>query len=137
MRIVMDTNVLISATFWTGKPKQLLNQVRHQKVTLITSESLLDELKEVLMRQDKPFKLSGEEAGRVVTAIRNLAEIVQTHSQVAICHDERDNKVIECAIDGKAECIISGDLHLLGLKSFKGIRIMTVSDFLDDFERPR
>jgi putative PIN family toxin of toxin-antitoxin system len=78
MRIVMDTNVLISATFWTGKPKQLLNQVRHQKVTLITSESLLDELKEVLMRQDKPFKLSGEEAGRVVTAIRNLAEIVQT-----------------------------------------------------------
>lgn len=85
MRIIIDTNVLISAIFWTGKPKQLLNKVRHQKVTLITSENLLDELKEVLMRQDKPFKLSAEEADRIVTAMRNLAEIVRTHSQVTVC----------------------------------------------------
>lgn len=137
MRIVIDTNVLISTIFWTGKPKQLLNQVRHQKVTFITSENLLDELKEVLVRQDKPFKLSDGEAERIITAMRNLAEIVRTHSQVTVCHDERDNKVIECAIDGKAECIISGDFHLLGLGSFKGVKIMTVSDFLNDFGRSR
>lgn len=137
MRIVIDTNMLISAIFWTGEPKQLLNQVRHQKVTFITSENLLDELKEVLMRQDKPFKLSAGEAERIVTAMRNLAEIVRTHSQVTVCHDERDNKVIECAIDGKADCIISGDLHLLGVESYKGVKIMTVSDFLNDFEKSR
>jgi predicted nucleic acid-binding protein len=45
--------------------------------------------------------------------------------------------VIECAVDGKAECIISEDFHLLGLGSFKGVKIMTVSDFLNDFERSR
>jgi putative PIN family toxin of toxin-antitoxin system len=137
VRIVIDTNVLISAIFWTGKPKQLLNKVRHRKVTFITSENLLAELKEILMRKDKPFRLSDEEAGRIFNEIRTLAETVPTHSKLDVCQDERDNKVIECALDGKAECIISGDLHLLELESFRGVRIMTVSDFLNDFERLR
>jgi len=62
VRIVIDTNVLISAIFWTGKPKQLLNKVRNKKVTFLTSKALLHELKEILVRKDKPFKLS--EGGR-------------------------------------------------------------------------
>jgi putative PIN family toxin of toxin-antitoxin system len=127
--------VLISATFWTGKPKQLLNKVRHGEVTFLISEILLEELKEVLTREDKPFKLSEEEAERVVTTMRDLAEIVQTKSHVTVCQDEMDNRVIECAIDGRAECIVSGDLHLLGLKSFKDVKIMTVSEFLRDSEK--
>jgi putative PIN family toxin of toxin-antitoxin system len=135
MRIVIDTNVLISATFWTGKPKQLLNKVRRGQVTFITSETLLEELKEVLTREDKPFKLSEEKAERVVTTMRDLAEIVQTKSHLTVCQDEMDNRVIECAIDGRAECIVSGDLHLLGLKSFKNVKIMTASEFLRDSER--
>ncbi|MBI3016214.1 MAG: putative toxin-antitoxin system toxin component, PIN family [Candidatus Tectomicrobia bacterium] len=130
MRIVVDTNVLISAAFWTGKPKELLNRVRQRRLTFLTSEVLLDELREVLVREDKPFKLSAEEAARVVAAMRDIAEIVQPHSRVTICQDDQDNRVLECAMDGSAECIISGDLHLLGLKSFQGIQIMTVSDFL-------
>ncbi len=56
MRAVIDTNVLISATFWTGKPKQLLNKVRRGEVIFLTSEVLLDELKEILVRADKSFK---------------------------------------------------------------------------------
>lgn len=135
MRVVIDTNVLISAIFWTGNPKQLLNKVRRREVAFLTSEILLDELKEILVRKDKPFRLSAEEAGQIVTAIRGLAEIVQTQSRVTVCQDEMDNRVIECAIDGGAECIISGDLHLLGLKSFKGVKIMTVSGFLKDSEK--
>lgn len=91
MRIAIDTNVLISATFWTGKPKQLLNKIRHGKITFLTSEILLNELKEVLVREDKPFRLSEEEAERVVTAMRDFAEIVHTHSQVTVCQDEKDN----------------------------------------------
>ena len=135
MRVVIDTNVLISATFWTGKPKQLLNKVRHGEVTFLTSEILLDELKEVLVREDKPFKLSEEEAERVVTEMRDLAEIVQTHSRVTVCQDEKDNRVLECAIDGGAECIITGDRHLLELESFQGVKIMTVTDFFRGSER--
>lgn len=135
MRVVIDTNVLISATFWTGKPKQLLNKVRHGEVMFLTSVILLDELKEILIREDKPFKLSAKEAERIVTAMRDLAEVVQAHTQVIICQDEKDNRVLECAVDGGAECIISGDSHLLELRSFKGIRIMTVAEFLSYFAK--
>ena len=103
MRVVIDTNVLISATFWPGKPKQLLNQVRCGAITFLTSEILLAELKEVLTREDKPFKLSAEESERVLGAIRNLAEIIEPHSSVTVCRDDADNRVLECALDGRAD----------------------------------
>ncbi|HEY3306596.1 MAG TPA: putative toxin-antitoxin system toxin component, PIN family [Candidatus Binatia bacterium] len=130
MRVVIDTNVLISAIFWPGKPKQLLNQVRLGKVTFLTSEILLAELEEVLTRKDKPFKLSEEEALRVLTPIRGLAEVVQPYSTVTQCRDDADNRVLECAIDGKADWIITGDWHLLELHSFKEVTITTVAEFL-------
>jgi len=133
VRIVIDTNVIISAIFWTGKPKQLLNKVRHKKVIYLTSKDLLDELRDILVRKDKPFKLSEGEAERAVTGIQELGEIVQTHSQVTVCKDQRDNQVIECAIDGEAEYIVSGDIHLLELKTFRGVKIITVSDFLNKY----
>ncbi len=130
MRAVIDTNVLISAIFWTGRPKQLLNQVRRREVTFLTSELLLTELKEVLIRGDKPFKLSEKEAERVITTIRDLAEIILTNSRVAVCRDETDNRVLECAIDGQADWIINGDRDLLGLQTFHGVKIVTVGEFL-------
>jgi len=130
VRIVIDTNVLISATFWTGNPKQLLNRVRKKEFVLLTSQILLNELKEILIRPDKPFKLSEEEAEHVVSSIRSIAEIVRTHSFLKICRDEPDNRVLECAIDGGADWIISGDAHLLELQSFQGVRIGTIGDFL-------
>ena len=135
MRIVIDTNVLISAIFWTGKPKQLLNHVRRERITFVTSNQLLDELREILIRQDKPFHLPDNEADQVVEALRGSAEVVESHSRITICRDEMDNRVIACAIDGKAEYIITGDLHLLGLRSYQSVKIMTVSDFLSHFER--
>jgi hypothetical protein len=93
----------------------------------------LDELKEILVRPDKPFKLTEEEADRVVKAMQNVAEVVETQSQVMVCRDEKDNKVLECAVDGRAEWIITGDAHLLELQSFKEVRIVTVAEFLRRF----
>ena len=130
MRVVIDTNVLISAIFWTGRPKQILNKVRREEITFLTSEFILEELRKVLRRGDKPFKLSEEEADHVVTAMRDLAVVVNIGSQVSACQDENDNRVLECAIDGNADCIITGDFHLLQLGSFQEIEIMTVADFL-------
>lgn len=134
MRVVIDTNVLISAIFWTGKPKQLLNQVRLGRLTFLTSEILLAELRAILTREDKPFRLSAEEAEQVVAAMRDLAEIVQPQQRLSICQDEDDNRVLECAVAGRAEWIITGDRHLLDLKSFRGISIVTVADFLSQYE---
>lgn len=130
MRVEVDTNVLISAIFWTGKPKQILNKIRRGEILFLTSGTLLEELEGVLTEKEKPFKLSPEEAERIIIKLRELAEIVQTHTRVTACKDENDNMVLECAIDGDAECIVTGDLHLLKLNPFKDIRIMTVADFL-------
>lgn len=135
MRAVIDTNVLISAIFWTGSPKRLLNRVRRREVTFVTSRVLLDELKEILIRADKPFKLTNEEADRVVKAVQNVAQVVETESQVTVCRDEKDNKVLECAVDGGAEWIITGDAHLLELQSFEEVRIVSVAEFLSRFEK--
>ena len=77
--------------------------------------------------------MSEGEAERAVTGIQELGEIVQTHSQVTVCKDQRDNQVIECAINGEAEYIVSGDIHLLELKTFRGVKIITVSDFLNKY----
>jgi uncharacterized protein len=130
VRVVIDTNVLISATFWPGKPKQLLNQVRRGKIDFLTSEILIAELKEVLTRDDKPFKLSEEEARHVLAAVLDIAQIVEPHSAITRCRDEADNRVLECALDGQADWIITGDRDLLDLKSFAGIKIGTVAEFL-------
>ena len=130
MRVVIDTNVLISALFWPGKPKQLFNQVRRGKITFLTSEMLLAELKEVLTRVDKPFTLSAEESERVLVAIRNLAEIIEPHTLVQACRDDADNRILECALDGQADWIVTGDSDLLDLKSFQEIKIAAVADFL-------
>jgi putative PIN family toxin of toxin-antitoxin system len=130
VRVVIDTNVLISAIFWTGKPKQLLNKVRHREITFITSKILLDELKEVLVRKDKPFRLSEEESDRIVSAVRDIAEIIQPSSQVDICEHQNDNRVLECAMDGGAEFIVTGDSDLLELKFFRTVKIITVREFL-------
>ena len=134
MRVVIDTNVLISALFWTGKPKQILNKVRQGEIQFLTSGVLLGELKEVLLEKNKQFKLSEEEAERIIEEMRELAEIIQTHTRIAACEDEPDNRVLECGIDGGAECIVTGDLHLLKLNSFNGIKIMTVMNFLKYYQ---
>jgi uncharacterized protein len=100
----------------------------------LTSEILLNELRDVLVREDKPFKLSGREAEKIVTEIRSYAEIIEIKHKLAICKDEIDNCVLECAEDGKGSCVISGDQHLLDLKSFRGVRIMTVAEFLHNLK---
>ena len=130
MRVVIDTNVLISAVFWSGKPKQVLNLVRWGKIVFLTSEILLNELREVLESRKKPFKLSSRESSRVVGAIRELAEIVDTRTNIDTCRHRMDNRVLECAVDGRADYIISGDRHLLELKEYRDTRITTVAGFL-------
>jgi len=111
----------------------LLNSVRRGEIIFLTSEILLAELKEVLTAKDKPFRISTGEADKIMNHLKDIAEIVNTSSIVAVCRDEDDNRVLECALDGSAEYIITGDKDLLGLKIFKGIKIMSIGDFTDGF----
>jgi len=81
VRVVIDTNVLISATLWTGRPKKLLNQVRQGHLILLTSDALLLEFRAILTRKDKPFKLTEDEAEKLVSSVEDLAEKVRTSCQ--------------------------------------------------------
>ena len=77
----------------------------------------------------KPFQLSKSEADKTIAHLKDMvAEIVSVKSKVTLCKDEADNRVLECALDGKADCIVTGDKDLLSLMSFKGIKIVKVSD---------
>ena len=130
MRVVLDTNVLISAMFWSGKPKQIVNMVRRGEIIFLTSRILLDELKEILVRNDKPFRLSEGEAAYIIEEFEGLSEIIQPRCNVTVCTHETDNRVLECALDGKAKWIITGDSHLLDLGSYEGTKIITAADFM-------
>lgn len=135
MRALIDTNVMISGTFWPGKSKILLNAVRQRRITCVTSETLLEEFREILMDPQRPFRLSVQDASRIVNAWRSLATVITPTSHVAVCRDPDDNRVLECALDGHVEYIITGDKDLLELGEFQGIRIVTVSDFLHMYQR--
>jgi len=70
MRVVLDTNVLISGVFWTGKPKKIINYARKKKIIFLTSKKLLEELKNVLISREKPFKLNETEADIILNHLK-------------------------------------------------------------------
>jgi len=135
MRVLIDTNVMISGTFWPGKSKVLLNAVRRGEITCVTSETLLEEFREILTDPQRPFRLSAQDASRIVDAWRSVATVIAPTSHVAVCRDPDDNRVLECALDGQAEYIITGDKDLLDLEEFQGMRIINVADFLQIYQR--
>lgn len=133
MRVVIDTNVIISGIFWTGKPTQILNLARIGKLTFLTSRYLLQELYRILVSENKPFHLNKDDANLIKNHIKGFAEVIKTKTKVSVCVDDADNRVLECAIEGRADYIITGDKDLLKLSSFKGIKIRSVAEFLKSF----
>jgi len=129
MRVVFDTNVYISALMFGGLPGALLNLAFLQSFTLIVSPALLDELCEKLKFK---FKLSAEDVALVRERLGKVAKIVYPDELLHVVKDDPDdNRVLECAIKGKANYIISGDRHLVKLGSYGGILIVNARTFLE------
>jgi putative PIN family toxin of toxin-antitoxin system len=130
MRIVLDTNVLVSALVGEGKPAKLIQKILEGRVDLLTSKPLLDEFTDVMARP-KFLKYVGEqELKGFLQLIVGASFVVDVSSKLNVIADKGDNLILGTAYDGKAEYIISGDKHLLKLKSFKGIKIITVAQAL-------
>ena len=137
MKIVLDTNTVISGLLWKGAPRQILDLARSGSLTLFTSPELLAELANVLER--KKF------SARLALAETNVDELVYGYAALAktirpakiepmIKADPDDDKVLACAKAAKAEIITSGDDHLLNLKEYEGIRILTVKQLLAEVQ---
>jgi uncharacterized protein len=131
-RVVADSNVLVSALQFGGKPKQLLDLAVDGQIGLATSEAILEETLRVLT--DK-FHRTTDELSEADRQLRVVCRIVYpTESIKAVDADPSDDRVLECAIAADAEVILSGDKHLLALERFRGIPIQRVANFLASSE---
>jgi putative PIN family toxin of toxin-antitoxin system len=127
--IVFDTNVLISGYLWNGKSRQALQIIKSDKFKLLYCRESIDELVRVLSIK---FHLNAQEIYRIVLDISSIGEVITvTSKEDPVRNDPSDNLFINLARDGKAQVIVSGDSHLLKLKTYKRISIITVSEFVN------
>jgi putative PIN family toxin of toxin-antitoxin system len=136
-RIVIDTNILVSAILTTkGNPAKILKHVLEGKLNLIISPAILKETQQVLryprlVKLMKKNKITMKEVYDFLDKMSKVAVITPGQLDIdAIPDDPADNKILACAMEGEADYIISGDHHLTDLKIFQGIKIMNPSTFL-------
>ena len=129
MRIVADTNILVSALLFGGTSEQVFLAGLRGEIQLLTSLPLLKEYEKVLKEK---FNLNIHLVREIIEEVREVAEIVEVSSHIkAISYPDEDNRVLECAVDGKADFIVTGDTrHILPLKEYGGIKILSPSEFL-------
>jgi putative PIN family toxin of toxin-antitoxin system len=133
--VVADTNVLVSAIQFGGKPKHLLDLAAEGHIDLAISEAILEETLRVL--RDK-FHHTPDEVIETGNQLKVIARTVTpTESINAVDADPSDNRILECAVAADAEVILSGDKHLLALGIFRGIPIQRVGEFLAAFQERR
>jgi putative PIN family toxin of toxin-antitoxin system len=128
MRIVVDTNFLVSATQWDYSVSyKLLEKMLRSNVEIFTTKEILDEFSEVLKRD---FKYNNEEIGKIIEKVLKFLILLTPSVKVeAVKDDSDDNKIVECAIESNSEYILSYDKHLLKLKEYQGIKIVKPEDF--------
>jgi putative PIN family toxin of toxin-antitoxin system len=129
LRVVFDTNIFISAFVIPGSRAEeaYLGGLREEFI-LSSSVAILTETAQKL--RDK-FGWEENKIVRLLKAIGGVASVVKTRPHVHILADEPDNRILECAVAAKADMIVTGDKHLLSLKQFKTISIITLAQFLE------
>lgn len=129
MRIVLDTNVLISGIFWNGTPSKILDLWVHDKFQLLTTQPILEEYNNTLNRVSK-----GKKENLVNSWMMFIVEngiVVNIRKKFKLSADPDDDKFIDCAVSGNADFIISGDAHLLDLKSVLNVKIIKPNGFIE------
>ena len=131
LKIVIDTNVLVSALFFGGKPQELLELAITKAVEAQVSPSIVDEYNEVIARITRkyPHKQGTFSIGNFIAN----CQLVLPSQKITVCRDNDDNKFIECALEAQCVYIVSGDDDLLSLKQFGNIEIIRVTDFFQRF----
>ena len=128
MRVVFDTNVLVSAlVFPGGRGEAALRRIVDEQDQLILSKPILDELLGVLARK---FSRHAEELAHVAVFLSELGQFVRPRRRLQVVADEPDNRILECALTGRAEVIVTGDHALLDLREYRGVRIISLRQYL-------
>ena len=125
-KVVLDTNVLISGVVFAGKPKELLELAKIKEIQGVISPILLAELGEVL---SKKFAYPKTRVLQLENKLKKVFLVVHPTKLIRVVRDDDDNRVLEAAVAGKCEYVITGDEDLLSLKKYKNIKILTPTEF--------
>lgn len=130
IKAVFDTNILVSSIFWKkGNPRKVVELAIDGRLICFTTVEILDELGKVLRRD---FDASDNEVLRQVNVILGYSELITANIHLDIVKkDKDDNKILECAVACGADYIVTGDKHLLDLKSYKQTRIITAAEMVN------
>ncbi len=132
MRVVFDTNILVSAlVFPGGRADAALGRIVDETDLLIISKPILDELLGVLAAK---FARDAEELARIALFITELATVVRPRRRLRVVADEPDNRILECAAAGRADAIVTGDRALLALGAYGEIPITSLREYLESNE---
>ena len=132
MRVVVDTNVIVSGVIVPhGAPRRILEAWHAGQVTMVTSETIIAEVARVLHypRIRERYNLTEDDIAVVIDSLRTDAEMVAGLYEVHRSTDPADDMFLACALEGRAEYIISGDVHLLEIGHYHGVLIVTPRQF--------
>jgi uncharacterized protein len=133
LKVTLDTNVLISGTFWEGEAYRIIQLIEQKKIQCHLSKEILAEYNRV-MRSDEILEKVEEHHLKIRSAIIKIIEICLIAEPkikvLAVDEDPDDDKILECALEGKTDYIITYDEHILKLKEFRGIKIVSPKEFL-------
>ena len=130
MRVVVDTNIIISSIFWGGAPYEIIRLGLDGKIEICSSTSILNEVRKVLQDPKEKFKLSEEETNNIIQTIRECVSITESKEKVTLSRDPKDDHILECAATSKATFIVTRDNELLVLKEYLQTKIISPNDFL-------
>ena len=129
MKVVFDTNILVAAlVFPGGRGEAALRRIVEEQDQLVISRPILDELLRILGRK---FARDAEELAHAAVFLSELGVLVRPRRRLRVVRDEPDNRILECAVVGRAQAIVTGDKALLALGEYDGVRIISLRDYLD------
>ena len=134
-RVTADTNVIISALNFSGNPARILDMAEEGSIRLVVSDDILDEVERVLRRPK--FGWPQERIDDAIRQISGFTEHVQPTQRIdVVTEDPTDNRILECAIAGGSQYLVSGDKHLLKVGQFQGVRIIMPAEFVEMMTQP-
>ena len=133
LKLVLDTNTLVSAFFWEGNEAELLRKIEQGKARLYITGDILSEIEQVIKRSKfndvmGKANLTPDQIIQKIVSFSHL--VIAPQLNIKVCRDEKDNKFLECAQSAKASYLVSGDDDLLSLKEYEKIPIIRASEML-------
>jgi uncharacterized protein len=136
IEVVLDSNIYISGILFSGNPRTILALAINGRIKVFISPEIISELTDVLSR--KKFSFSPESIQTIIREIESITTVVvPSKNYKIVSRDIDDNIIIDCAMESKAEYIITGDNDLLSLSEFHGIRIINPAGFIELYQRQR